>query len=870
MRFAAWIAASVCLLNAAEKWTPDDLLFAETASQFRISRDGKLAVYVKSRMDKEKGEAVSHLYLKRLGETDEVQLTRGNDGGTAPQFSPDGKKIAFLSTRKAADSKEPPVQQVWMLDVRGGEPWEVTKLEKGVRAFDWIDEQTLCLAAQEGPALYQRQIQERKDTSQVVEDEKHEPPVRLYRFAIKDGKPVQITANSDRITDLEVSPDGLRAVTIHNRSLSEIYNQKIKSATFLTELATGKSVELFAGQKLHPSEIEWTADSKGFYFTAPFYTHAYLADAFVMRAYYFDLAVGSPREVNLNWENGLAGRLSVTADGFIALLANGARSKSARYVRKGDTWEREWLTGPRVQNIHAVTASPNGTELIYNYSTASIPTVWMLAHLDGAALKDETVFVSLNDAWKKKTFAKTELVKWKGAQDEEVEGILYYPHDYQPGKKYPLVVMIHGGPHGYDPDAFTDRMSYPNQLMCQRGAFVFKPNYHGSSNYGLKWSESIGGGKYNDLEWVDVEKGVDSLIARGLVDPDKMGVMGWSNGSIIAIEITTRTNRYKVASAGAGDVNWTSDWGNAVFGDSFEKFYLGATPMEDPALYIRKSPLFRMDKVKTPTIIFFGTEDRQVPTEQGWQHYRALQHYGNTDVKFILFPGEPHGPKKYVHQSRKLQEELAWFDKYLFGTASDVNEALKPDSALSAALKLKKMGDIPEVVERGAILVGRFEVTRDQFHAFDPNYKVEPGTGNYPANGITFEQAKAYCAWLAARSGKKFRLGTEEEMSPLLKPAKGQNTLDYWAGYEVNSDDTARLASLVDDLGPGTLLKPAGSFSGEGDDPVFDLGGNVAEWVVTKDGGGKVLGGSADRPVAASVPGAARSSFIGFRVVLDQ
>ncbi len=198
--------------------------------------------------------------------------------------------------------------------------------------------------------------------------------------------------------------------------------------------------------------------------------------------------------------------------------------------------------------------------------------------------------------------------------------------------------MIHGGPHGHDSDAWRESWGYPHQLMAQRGAFILKPNYHGSSNYGLKWSESIGGGKYNDLEWIDVEKGVDSLIAKGLVDPAKLGVLGWSNGSIITIELTTRTTRYKAAGAGAGDVNWISDWGNCAFGDSFEQYYLGKTPMDDPEMYIKKSPLFRMDKVTTPTIIFFGTDDKQVPTEQGWQHFRALQHYGKTGSKVRAVP----------------------------------------------------------------------------------------------------------------------------------------------------------------------------------------------------------------------------------------
>ena len=308
---------------------------------------------------------------------------------------------------------------------------------------------------------------------------------------------------------------------------------------------------------------------------------------------------------------------------------------------------------------------------------------------------------------------------------------MYYPHHYQAGKKYPLVLMIHGGPHGADMDGFADRMAYPYNLFAQKGVFILCPNYHGSSNYGLAWGESISGGHYNDYEWIDCDRGVDAMIARGFVDPDKLGVMGWSNGSIITIEITTHTTRYKVASAGAGDVDWTSDWGNCQFGDAFDEYYLGTTPLANPDFYMKKSPLFKMGKVTTPTIIFFGTIDRQVPTEQGWLHYQALRHIGKTPVKFILFPGEAHGPRKFWHQRRKMVEEQAWFNKYLFGTPGNKNESLKRGSPLAAMLKLQRAGTPPETVRRGGIAIGRFEVTRAQFATFQkfPPWLFKPPSG---------------------------------------------------------------------------------------------------------------------------------------------
>jgi dipeptidyl aminopeptidase/acylaminoacyl peptidase len=759
------------------------------------------------------------------------------------------------------------------MNTSGGEPWQLTRFERGVRTFDWISDDAIAAAAPEDPSLYHQKIKEAKDTSNVVDDEQNEPPVRLFRVEIKGGKVTRLTTNTDRITAVDISPDGQWALTIHNRSLAEIYNQKIKPATFLHHLPTGRSVELLAGQNLYPRSFHWKSDSKSFYFTAPYTTHPYLYNASVTRLYRFPLALAEPleaaakarpAEVPLDWDNGLASSPATLPDGFLALLASGARNRLARYYESASGWRREWIDTP---DVHMILSSLDGSRVVYARSNASTPPVYYAARPSGNSLDQPAAAIQPNEHFRKKTIAKTEVIRWKGALDDEIEGILYYPHNYQPGRKYPLVVMIHGGPHGHDADAFRESWAYPHQLYAQRGAFILKPNYHGSSNYGLKFGESISGGKYNDLEWIDVEKGVDHLIAQGLVDPDKLGVLGWSNGSIISIELSVRTSRYRAVGAGAGDVNWTSDWGNAVFGDAFEQYYLGKTPMDDPDFYVKKSPLFQMKNVTSPTIIFFGTEDRQVPTEQGWQHYRALQHYGKTPVRFILFPGEPHSLRKYVHQKRKVEEELAWFDRYLFGTTGEANPALKPASPLAALSLLKQASDVPETVEHGSIHIGRFEVTRAQFRAFDPSYPVPPGTENYPATGISFEKAQQYCDWLSRKTGRKYRLGTEEELGSLLTRSRSENTLDFWAGYAVNFDDAARLDPLVRDAGPGALLRPAGSFPGSGDDPIFDLGGNAAEWVVGKDGKPKVLGGSADQPADPKAPVTTRPDYIGFRVV---
>lgn len=879
----------------SSRWTPEDIVYAERSGGFRISPNSHWVAWVKGEGDKEKDKSTSNLFLSSLTEDQEIQLTRGSDDIFDLSWSPDSEWIAFISNRARPQAKpDTDANQIWLISSRGGEAYPLTELARGPRGVQWLSSDTLIFSAPEDPSAYEQALKKRKDDSEVVDDSAHEPPVRLFKINIKDKKITRLTENLDWIQGWYASKDGKYVVAIHQKSLHYTFDQKVPPVSILHNLSDGGEKQIFTEGRIRPFGFEWLLDSSGFYAWAPYSTDAKYLTASIIRLYYYDLATGKSGAVPLDWENGIGSDLAATEDGFVIGLAAGHRFETARFVREKSgeawSWKRIPLEGEHSKNIQNFEVSADEKTIVYRSSSASTMPQLFRATIQGEKLVSTVQLTHLNSTLvKSRTFSKSEIIRWKGANNEEVEGILRYPTNYEPGKKYPVITAIHGGPAGADLDSWSDRWAYPYQLLAQRGTFLLSPNYHGSANYGLKWVESICCGNYYDLETPDINAGVDYLIQRGLVDPDKVATMGWSNGSILSTSlIVTYPSRYKVASVGAGDVEYFSDWGNSSFGDSFNSYYFGKSLLEDPELYMRKSTLFKLDKVQAPVLIFHGGADTSVPTSQSWTYFRALQSLGKVPVKFVLFPGEPHGPRKLTHQMRKIEEEMAWFDTYFFKTAAPEDEAVKAGSPLDTALRTKsaaRNGEIygatftakgktvliPEVVKRGDLEIGRFEVTRAQFAAFDKNYKAEPGAENYPASGVTLEQAKAYAEWLSRLTGQTWRVPNEKEMAGQYDKKEGENTLDYWAGYAPNPDDTLRLREKLKQLpGPAPLLKPVGSFVGQGpenEELLFDLGGNAAEWVLTADGKGKVMGGSADCPADARSSCTPLPEYIGFRVV---
>lgn len=869
------------------KWKIDDLITTDSVGEYHISPSGKQLAWTLKQWDLKTHTHYHTLYLTSLHKKrEDRRLTRGRNTYSYIQWVPGEKKISFKTDRTAGTKPD----NLWVLPLTGGESYSVTGFEKGIYGYRWLDAENLLFTAPESDTLLQKKRDHRKDTTWVVEDQAHPTITRLFTYNLKTKKITRLTRNRRPLTLLSLSPD--KKFALYRLSMSVYYfaDGKVPQTFYLMDLDTGETREILSDFRygLFLSRFSWPGDGKGFYFTYEHNTHPTTKMYGVVKIYHYDLVSHTAREVDLRWDRYAAGMKSVgiTSDGFLAQLADGARFKFARYTLNKPTrgmgaWKREFITHPDQQHIDSFTLAPDGKTLVYRFSTASLPPRYYLARLKGNRFIKKQEVMDITSPLFNRPLSRTEVRTWTGAQNETVEGILYYPYNHEPGKKYPLIVMIHGGPHAADMDTFRDSWLYPAHLWCERGVFVLKPNYHGSSNYGLNFARSIVG-RYYEYEIPDIEAGVDMLIAEGKVDNEKLGIIGHSNGSVLGAALIAHTTRYKAACLSAGDVNWTSDYGNSSYGAFFGNYYFGGPPWERPEHYKKISPLFRMNNVTTPTLIAHGDADSNVPYSQAWEFYRALQVIGKAPVRFLSLPGEGHMPRKPALKRRLLEESITWFDTYLFKNRSSKNESLKKGSPLDMLDKIRAFARqngrygikknnilIPEVVDYSKYRVGRFEVTRAQWAAFDKNFSYEPGTDNYPVTGISHEQAKAYVRWLNRLTGETYRLPTGKEAETLYKKPSG-NTFDHWAGYAVYPGDYINLLKELKRYNQKpVLLKPVGSFppGDGGKHPVFDLGGNAAEWVTLPGGTGKAAGGSAFTPEDTRSEQKPPLSYTGFRII---
>ena len=338
---------------------------------------------------------------------------------------------------------------------------------------------------------------------------------------------------------------------------------------------------------------------------------------------------------------------------------------------------------------------------------ASFPEVFVAPIATTLVPKKITDFGSQVAAWPRPT---SEVVRWTSRDGTAIEGVLHKPASFTPGTRYPLLVVIHGGPTGVSrPTPFASTSTYPIDIWLNKGALVLEPNYRGSAGYGEKFrSLNIRNLGIGDA-W-DVITGIDHLVASGLVDPDRVGTMGWSQGGYISAFLATHdSRRFKAVSVGAGISNWVTYYVNTDI-HPFTRMYLKATPWDDPKIYADTSPMTYIRQAKAPTLIQHGELDRRVPIPNAYELYQGLVDQ-SVPARLVVYKGFGHGLTKPKAHRAAMEHNLEWFGKYIWGETpapaapeklpiAGINNIYKLDDTFAcggtvkpeAAAELKRLG----------------------------------------------------------------------------------------------------------------------------------------------------------------------------------
>ena len=650
--------------------TVDDALDLKRLGDAVLAPDGSFALFTETTNDWKKNKRKTKVYrVDADGGKPWPYLSE--DGGSQLAFSPDGRWLTFLRRTGSSDGDKKEgdngkKQQVFRMRTDGGEAQQLTKHETGVRRYRWAadSESIVYLAEDERPKDESKAIKAGGDAIFVNEGPNGQDRsqwTNLWRFDLATEKAEQITEEKLVVSSFDLSPNG-RWVAFTARQRNR-RNDGYLTEIFVRDLEEGKTARLTENEAPE-GDVLWSPKGDLFTYSA--------ADDRGWKnrnnkIWLMDPELGEHSLVSKGFEGNISN--VVWAPDGKAVYFTGQQGTTSNLfridVREGDT---EPLTGSegwlRVQAY-----STDRSKVHYAYSDSSTPADLWLADLEADATGPHgpaaVRLTEANPQVAELALGKMEVVSWKSHDGTEIEGLLHYPVDYEAGRSYPLMLNIHGGPAGYFPNDF--RASY--HVYSGLGYVSLSPNVRGSSGYTdrlregntVERGDGIGKGDYQDLM-----TGVDALIERGLVDPERLALRGWSYGGILGGWTITQTTRFKAASIGAGVYDWTSEYGPG-FNHDVRLWHIGETPWENPEGYRNQSTLTFAPNIETATLLLHGDADTVDTEQQSMMLFTAIQDIGKAPVRYIKFPRQPHGIREPRHIRIKDVEEIRWMQKHVLG-----------------------------------------------------------------------------------------------------------------------------------------------------------------------------------------------------------
>ncbi|ASU34080.1 S9 family peptidase [Mucilaginibacter xinganensis] len=628
---------------------PADFLKIKSLSEPRVSPDDKWVAYSLSEVDTAKDARVSHLWMQSLTTNESIELTHGADPASNPRWSPDGRYLAFLSSR---DSKN--ASQVWLLDRRGGEAKKLTDIKGDLNDYSWSPDSKQLLLVIEDPESKAKEEPknplpvriDRYHFKQDIEGYLKHQYTHLYLFNIEAKKLDTLTKGSADEQSPEWSPDGKRIAFVSNRTPeperddnSDIFTIEAKPNGQLTQLTTWK------GHDIGP---KWSPDGKHIaYLRSTAGEHYTIYDQDLLCIMDAD---GSNSKV-----------ITQQMDRPVSTPAWSKDSREIAFLVSDD--RRSYLAKYDVdaKSISTINSGDYGIVNVVSYATdnwvVELSTPYMpneLFAVESGKLRKLTHHQNWLQEFK---LAHVEGFRSKSKDGTSVSGLLYTPDSIHT-QKLPFILFIHGGP--VDQDDYT--FDATRQILAGAGYAVAGVNYRGSNGRGLKYINAINA-DWGNKEVIDLLGAVDELVKKGIADPDHLGIGGWSYGGILTDYTIATDTRFKAGASGAGSALQTSMYGSDQYVLQYDN-ELGQ-PWKNQDKWIKLSyPFFHADRIKTPVLFMSGLKDFNVPTAGSEQMYMALKSQ-NLPTELILYPNQYHGITVPSYQVDRLQRYIVWFDKYL-------------------------------------------------------------------------------------------------------------------------------------------------------------------------------------------------------------
>ena len=679
---AVMIVPNAFAQSAKRPMTIDDMMALKNVGQVAMSPNGTLVVYAVSGWDHpnanpakgdtalgDKHEVRSHLWIVPTdGSRPPRQITFSERGESQPQWSPDGSRIAFLSARGAAAGDEQPRPEIQVLHLDGGEAEKITNAKEGVTGFSWSPDGTrIAFLSVDSLSKTTEAARKRKDDPQVYESDFRLSHVWVVDVATKKENELVHTTEFTVRGAPAWSPDSKRIAYV--TTPSTLLRDERRNA-FIVDATTGRPERIEAGAPVQGTPT-WSPDGRTLALETLRQTHPMVPDSMQWREILnshlelYDVASKRTRDMSPGFDNS-PGAMTWSADGKSLYFTAGDHVYSSVFRFDVASGKYDRLTQREI--VRGVSFDKNGARAAFVMDSPMSPGN---VYSSDATFASPRKLTDANPQLASMALGESEVVTWKSADGQVVEGVLLKPVGYRAGQRYPLLVDIHGGPTGAHNIAFKANWGSPGQYWAGQGWAVLYPNPRGSTGYGEKFMRGNvpdwGGGDYRDIM-----SGVDAMIARGVADADKLAVSGWSSGGYMTSWVVTQTNRFKAAMEGAGLTDLVSMYGTTDIPGYIASFFNGVPNKQTTEFYRQRSAITFVDNVTTPLLILHGGNDQRVPIGQPMEYFRQLKDRGKT-VELVFYPREGHGFSEYYHQMDKVRREFDWINRYTLGAPKSVS-----------------------------------------------------------------------------------------------------------------------------------------------------------------------------------------------------